>query len=311
VSPAAAAATVGRLESLLVAGVLGAFLALALRTWLPLVRGPRSWPRAAGRAAGGLAFGVLAGLYALFTAPLQAWDAPAALAALAAGGAVLGGAALGRLARRTGALRGPLPALGSAVVVLALLLVGALTLMRAGFLALTEDRLVLLVELTGETRPEAVRWAPPNGPPREATLTAHRVMLRTAAGAPVAEGWVYGDQVAVKGRVLRVAPLLAAAGLPGLFELQFAHNGYATPERHAAYPHAATPLPRLGPLAVHPWWRPVQARLLAHWERGAPAGWGIRSVVTESTYFPLVDAQGQALRATYRLVVTPGGFSSS
>jgi hypothetical protein len=138
------------------------------------------------------------------------------------------------------------------------------------------------------------------------------VVFRTPEGAAVSETWLYGDQVAVKGRVLRLSPVLNAAGVPNLFELLFAHNGYATAERHNTRPHVAVPLPSGGPLAVHPWWRPVQAWLLARWETGtaADSSWAIRSATIESTYFPLVDAGGQSLRATYRLMLTPGGLSA-
>jgi hypothetical protein len=129
----------------------------------------------------------------------------------------------------------------------------------------------------------------------------------------VAEAWLYGDQVGVKGRVLRLSPMLNTAGVPNLFELSFAHNGYATAERHATQPHLAVALPPGGPLAVHPWWRPVQSWLLERWEKGttADSSWAVRSATVESTYFPLADAAGQPVRATYRLVLTPGGLTSS
>ena len=100
--------------------------------------------------------------------------------------------------------------------------------------------------------------------------------------------------------------------MPNLFELLFAHNGYATAARHATQPHVAVPLPSGGPLAVHPWWRPVQAWLLARWETGtaADSSWAVRSATIESTYFPLVDADGRPVRATYRLMLTPGGLTA-
>lgn len=261
-------------------------------------------------AAGGW-FG-LALLYTLFGTHIVVWTPGAALVAGAVTVVVL--APLGF--RRTGGRpRAPHPAAALAHFCLALILLlgAALTLMGAGFLALTVDRPVLLVEVTGETATETVRWAPPNQPVREETLRTHRVLFRSPEGAPVAETWLYGDEVAVKGRVLRLAPILSAAGLPNLFELSFAHNGYRTAERHATYPHVAVPLPRSGPLAVHPWWRPIQVRLLGGWERVSTEGkpWAIRSLTVESTYFPLVDRVGNPLRHTYRLVLTPGGLSAS
>ena len=91
-----------------------------------------------------------------------------------------------------------------------------------------------------------------------------------------------------------------------------AHNGYPTAERHATQPHVAVALPPGGPLAVHPGWRRVQSWLLERWEQGtaADSSWAMRSATIESTYFPLVDAGGQPVRATFRLVLTPGGRSA-
>ena len=203
--------------------------------------------------------------------------------------------------------------LSQLTLLLALLLVATLTLMRAGFLALTEDRPVFLVDVTGETGLKEVTWAPPDQLVRREPLATHRVVFRTPEGEPVAEAWVYGDQVAVKGRVLRLSPVLNAAGIANLFELQFAHNGYATAERHNTFPHQAVPLPCTGPLAVHPWWRPLQARILEAWEKGTDEGssLAVRSATTESTYFPLVDSSGQPLKRSFRVVLTPGGLSAS
>jgi len=201
-----------------------------------------------------------------------------------------------------------------AVLVLALLVVALVTLMRAGFLALTEDRPVLLVELTGKTAEESVSWAPPGGAMRSEMLTTHEVLFRRPAdGALVGQAWVYGDEVAVKGRVLRLSPILNAAGIHNLFELTFAYNGYRTVERHNAYPHRAIPLQPVGPLSVHPMWKKTQERLLARWESGTEDGsaWVIRAATTESTFFPLIDPVGQPIQRTYRLVLTPGGLSSS
>ncbi len=209
------------------------------------------------------------------------------------------------------------------ILILALFLSATLTLMRSGFLALTTDRPVLFVELTGETRPQTVRWAAPDQPLQEQTLRAHRVLLRApdgtkgqAGGPIVAEAWLYGDEVAVKGRVLRLSPLLNAAGVSNLFELSFVHNGYFTAERHSLFPHQAQPLKPLGPLAVHPRFRPLRDWLLAHWERqdpksDDPRGLAVVAATTESTYFPLVDARDQPLKHTYALVLTPGGLTAN
>jgi hypothetical protein len=301
------------LRSLLVAFVLAALLSLALRSLLlaALERGG-SVVVTLLRLAAVLSFGALGALYTLFAARWIEWTPSTFAVALATGVGLVGSVWLRRRPAGNAGLPSPLAALAQLALLLGLLLLAALTLVHAGFLALTEDRPVLLVDITGETRVQMVRWAPPGHAAREEPLTTYRVAFRMPDGQAVAEAFLYGDQVAVKGRVLRLAPLLNAAGVPNLLELQFAHNGYLTAERHASLPHAAVPLPPTGPLAVHPWWRPLQSRLLEAWEKGAEgSGWAVRSVTTESTYYPLVDNAGRPLRRTFRLVLTPGGLSAS
>jgi len=295
------------------AGVLAAFFALAVRGAALAVVDPRPWPLAVLRLLAALGFVALGSLYAVFTASMLVWDGPAIGAAILVGLVVLSGLAIRQALGWTARAPGAAAILTRLVLLLLLVLVATLTLMRAGFLALTEDRPVLLVEVTGETAPLRVRWAPPDQPMREEVRVTHRVVFRQPDGAPVAEAWIYGDQVAVKGRVLRLSPWLNAAGVPNLFELTFAHNGYETAERHATEPHLALGLPAAGPLAVHPWWRPLQAWLLARWEAGAAADspWAVRSATIESTYFPLHDPAGAPVKQTFRLVLTPGGLSAS
>jgi hypothetical protein len=292
--------------------ILTALFALALRALVLLVLDRRSVAVSLLRLGGALLFLGAGLLFATVGGPQLVWDAPAVGAAILAALVVLSGVAVRRAMGWAERRPGGAALLAQLVLLLALALVASLTLMRAGFVSLTDDHPVLLVEVTGETGTRVVRWAPPDQPAREEPQQTHRVVFRTPDGAPVAETWLYGDQVAVKGRVLRLSPLLNAAGVPNLFELLFAHNGYATPARHATQPHVAVPLPSGGPLAVHPWWRPVQAWLLARWETGTAADstWAVRSATIESTYFPLVDAGGRPTRATYRLMLTPGGLTA-
>ena len=295
------------------AAVIAALFALALRALVLVVLDrPRFVVVSLLRVCAAALFLGAGLLFAAFSAPQVVWDAPAIGAAILAAVVVLSGVAVRRAMGWAERRPGAAALLAQLVLLLALALVASLTLMRAGFVALTEDRPVLLVEVTGETGSRVVRWAPPDQPAREESQRTHRVVFRAPDGDAVAEAWLYGDQVAVKGRVLRLSPLLNAAGVPNLFELLFAHNGYTTAARHATQPHVAVPLPSGGPLAVHRWWRPVQAWLLARWETGTAddSSWVVRSATIESTYFPLVDARGQPARSTYRLMLTPGGLSA-
>lgn len=298
--------------SVAAAVILAALLAMATRAlMLAVLDRPRRAGLVVVRILIALVWFALAVLYTLFSAHVLARTQMGLLLAAVVTLVILGPVVVrGRRPRRA---PHPTAALAQTCLALLLLLAAALTLMGAGFLALTVDRPVLLVDVTGETGSQAVRWAAPDKPPREETLRTHRVIFRNPEGAPVAEAWLYGDEVAVKGRVVRLAPILSAAGLPNLFELSFAHNGYRTLDRHRDMPHTAVALPPSGPLAVHPWWRPIQSRLLRGWERVSTEDrpWAIRSLTVESTYFPLVDPAGQPVRHTYRLVLTPGGLSAS
>jgi hypothetical protein len=317
-----------RLQSDVTAVVLAACAGLALSALSRALLGPWLLPprlRRAGepawrhllRGLGHLAFGTLVavcgGLYAIFALDRVSWGPSTVLAAALTLGVFLGWLVIRRVTGWAG-LRGVTGALLQLVLLLGLLVLALVTLMSAGFLSLTEDRPVLLVELTGALRSEVVEWAPPGGAMRAEALQSHEVVFRRPSdGAVVGKAWVYGDEVAVKGRVLRLSPLLNAAGIPNLFELTFAFNGYRTPERHNTMPHHATPLAPVGPLAVHPLWRSTQQRLLQMWERSMGEGsrWFVRSTTTESTFFPLVDPEGCPLRRSYRLVLTPGGLSAS
>ncbi|MCU0241823.1 MAG: hypothetical protein MUF51_05315 [Vicinamibacteria bacterium] len=317
-----------RLQNDVVAFVLTAFFGLALCAFLQAALGDRLLPArlrkpprfriharliVLGFIFLGLFFLACGALYAVFVLNSFQWTIEA-LSVVATTLLVLLGALA---ARRVTGFQGPRGIVGllvQVVVVLIMLILALVTLMRAGFLGLTEDRPVLLVEVTGATGEEVVKWTPPNGTPRMERLATHQVrFLRPDDLAQVGEGWIYGDEVAIKGRVLRLTPLLNAAGIANLFELQFAFNGYRTAERHNEFPHHALPLPPMGPLAVHPLWRKLQTRLLQRWESGTADGsyWLIRSTTTESTFFPLTDSADQPIKRTYRLTMTPGGLSAS
>ncbi len=325
---AGALAALLRLENEVIVFVLAAFLGLGAAAVLRAVLGERLLPqrqrrgrggrwRRAGSAAGYLGLAVvmlgLGVVYGTFVLARVEWH----VTTMAVAAITLAGVFGGVVVRRVTGLSlpaGPTGILIRVVVVLSLVVLALVTLMRAGFLSLTEDRPVLLVEVTGRTGTQLVSWAPPGGAMRSETLVTHEVVFRRPADqAIVGDVWVYGDQVAVQGRVLRLSPILNAAGVPNLLELTFAHNGYRTLDRHNTMPHTAFALDPLGPLAVHPLWHRWRARLLDRWEKGTgdDSMWMVRSSTTESTFFPLVDSGGKSVTHVFRLVLTPGGLSSS
>ena len=299
-------------QALVIAAVLGALLGGALRAVLlmALDRG-HGWVRAGLRLGAIGVYLALAFVYSALAAPLITVDTSSLVAGCGAMLLLSAGVIVSRV------LWGyvPLPSVTALLLRMLLLLLvlvlALLALMRSGFVNLTTDQVVLRVEVTGETQPQLVRWAAPDQAPREEALRTHHIVLRLPDGERIGEDWLYGDQIAIKGRVLRLHPALNAAGLHNLFELQFLHNGYFSAERHSTQPHVARPLRPLGSLVVVPRTRQLRDRLLT-WlsQRPVESRFALRAVTSESTYFALVDAQGQPVRRTYDLVLTPGGLST-
>jgi hypothetical protein len=299
--------------NVIVAFILALFFALAIRSLLLiiLVR-PRGFLHVLFHLAIAITFLLAGWLYFLFTSPLLVWDGWAIGVAVATVALVLLRVAVRHGRGKPRRSSGIFAVLVTIIILLCVLLVAALTVMRSGFVALTSDRVTLRVDVTGETKSELVRWAAPNQPARAENLITHRVVFWGPEGRPVGEVWIDGDEVAVKGRVLRLSPILNAAGIPNLYELLFVHNGYTTVERFNSLPHMAAPILPIGTLTVHPWLRPLQRRIMDHWVRTSSSGslWSVKAVSDESTYFPLIDAQGNPIHQTFLLVLTPGGFST-
>jgi hypothetical protein len=301
-----------RLQSVVGAVVLGLLAGSGLRLLLLLSLDNRqSRPRAALRVLVALGYaGLLLGYFSL-VGPMLQWDLRSLTLASAAVLLQVSGLLLWRVVRGVVPQPSLLSFLLRTILVLLVLLLALVSVMRAGFLHLTTDRPILLLELSGETRPQTVRWAAPDQPIQQQTLRAHHIRFLTPDGALFSEEWLYGDQVAVKGRSLRFHPLLQAAGVTNLFDLQFVHNGYFTVERHNTNPHVARPLAPIGSLRAPPPLVPLRDGLL-RWLAMRPedSRWAVRTVTSESTYFPLVDSQGQPLRHTFQLVLTPGGLTA-
>ena len=214
-------------------------------------------------------------------------------------------------ARRLRKPYSPRPVLFLSKTVFVLLLLGAslITLMVSGFQFLTEDQPVLKITMTGIGRPETVAWKPSDGAHQERELMAYEVQFETPDGKqPVAQLFVYGDQVAVKARVIRFRPVLNAMGVHNLCRLEYAHNGYSTAERFNQFPHRAQVI-----AAVDPRLEPVQAWFWKQWEGiyyQDEENWWVKTATLESGYFPLTYANGAPFRGAYYLTVNPGGLSS-
>jgi hypothetical protein len=202
----------------------------------------------------------------------------------------------------------PVLFLSKTILVLLLLCASLIGLMISGFLFLSEDQPVLKITMTGSGRQETVEWKPPDGVPQKQELRAHEVQFETPDGRPVAQLFVYGDQVAVKAKVIRFRPVLNAMGVRNLCRLEYAHNGYITPERFNLFPHRSQAIQ-----VTDPRLEPVQAWFWKYWEDlyyQEQENWWVKSATLESGYFPLTYANGAPFRGAYYLTVTPGGLSS-
>ncbi|HJZ11590.1 MAG TPA: hypothetical protein VJ521_05545 [Acidobacteriota bacterium] len=194
------------------------------------------------------------------------------------------------------------------ILFLFVVVVALSVLMMAGFFYVTEDRPVLKITMTGNFRGEWVEWKPPGEPLQQAELNAYEVVLDTPEGKRMGTLYAYGDQIAVKAKVLRFRPILNVMGFPNLCDVQYLYNGYTTAERFNHYPHRAQEIP----MTKTPISR-FQEKFWNFWEdfyylrkRSSL----VKSATQESAYLPLVDEEGRAFRGSYYLTVTTGGLSS-
>jgi len=202
----------------------------------------------------------------------------------------------------------PLLFLFKLILVLIVLIAATLSVMLSGFQYLTEDHPVLKVVMTGNQKSEQLEWKPPNSELHKETLPAYEVLFQTPQGEPVDEIFAYGDQIAVKARILRFQPILNAIGIRNVCRIEYVHNGYETAERFNTYPHHAWELH-----SSHPWLEPYQKQFWNYWEnyyRQEQRNSWVKSATMESTYFPLTKSDGTAFQGAYFLTVSSGGLSA-
>jgi hypothetical protein len=153
----------------------------------------------------------------------------------------------------------------------------------------------------------------PSGKPGAESVTAHRVIFWMPNGEKAADMWIKGDEVAVQGKAVHFSPAVNALGIPQLYSLVSAHNGYLRPQRQNAYPPQTLAFPQTGQLAIHPWWQPVQERILNFWagHLGSSAWYSISIADNESPYYPLVDKDGKPVRNNSLLILKTTGIATS
>ncbi len=190
-----------------------------------------------------------------------------------------------------------------------LLFVSYSVVMMTGFLRLTEDQPVLKITMTGNQQSEFVEWKQPHGTLQKQELPIYEVALETPDSRPITRLFVYGDQVAVKAKVIRFRPLLILLGFPNLCRIEYVYNGYTTAERFNLYPHRAQEIALSNPAL-----EPLQKSFWAFWENAyyqtSENNW-IKSATLESNYFPLIHPDGKPFQGSYFLTITAGGLSAT
>ena len=192
--------------------------------------------------------------------------------------------------------------------VLLIFCAGMVAIMTTGFVNLTEDQPILKVTMTGRFQVVPVEWKPPDGNMRKENLKAYEVVLARPDNHMISRLHIYGDQVAVKARLLRFRPILNVIGIHNLCKIDYVHNGYTTATRFNNYPHHAEEI-----TVAHRLIAPLQDPFWDYWENfytGKSTSPLVKSATAESNYFPLVYANGAPFHGSYFLTVTPGGLSS-
>jgi hypothetical protein len=192
------------------------------------------------------------------------------------------------------------------VIVLSLVTLSSIVL--DGFLRLYEDRPVVKVKMTGKWKQELIEWKPPNGSLQRQELPEYEILIETRDGANLSDVFLYGDQVALKARVIRFRPTLYLLGATTLCRIDFLYNGYTTASRHNFYPHHAVELQWTNP-SLKSFQNKFWDWMEDYYQQESESAL-IRSVTVESSYFPLVDREGRPFRGAYFLTVNPGGLSA-
>lgn len=278
-----------------VAVLLLALPAFALRCLLrvALDRGSSAWTVVSRVAAGLLGLGAGVALAPLGWAAL-AHTRKEAVAAGLGFALVLLSAALPSVRERAPAAAGLLP------LALVLLLSGlsGMVLLKAGFLRAAAGAPLVLVEVSGESRREIVRWAPLGLPPREEGLRAERLLLLRADGVPMGEAWIYGRTATLGGEAFRLRTLAGDGAWLGRFDTA-SNDAPIGDGRARLYPPQKVPVDPLARATLPAWWRERQRA----WLRAL----GLERKALASPALPLVDVQGLPLRTTHRLVIREDG----
>ncbi len=195
------------------------------------------------------------------------------------------------------------------LVVALLLFVSYAVVMMTGFVRLTEDQPVLKIRMTGNQQNEFVEWKQPEGTLQKQKLPTYEVVLETPDSKRIARLFVYGDQVAIKAKVIRFRPILILLGFSNLCRIEYVYNGYTTAARFNKYPHRAQKI-----ALTNATLEPLQDAFWLFWEKNylqTDESRLIKSATLESNYFPLMHPDGRPFEGSYFLTITAGGLSAT
>ena len=176
----------------------------------------------------------------------------------------------------------------------------ALSLLSVGFLSAAPGTMLSVVEITGESRREIVRFAPSGLPPREEGLRAERLLLSRGDLEPVGEAWIFGRGATLSGEGLHLRTWSGGAWLARFDRVT--NDAPSEPGRARLYPAQTTEVEPLGRGIVPGWWSRRQ--------RGWLVALGLEPKTLVSPPLPLLDSHGLTLRATHHLTVSNEGTLS-
>jgi hypothetical protein len=187
---------------------------------------------------------------------------------------------------------------GPLALVLLLAVLSALALLPAGFLRAPAGDVLVVVDLTGESRREIVRWTPSRLPPREEGFRAERLRLLRADGLPMGGAWIYGGSVTLGGEAFRLHTRDGHGAWLARFDTA-ANDAPRGDGRARLYPPQQAAVEPLAGTTLPGWWYERQPAWLE------VLGFD-RSALT-SPWLPLLDAQGLPLVTAHRLVIREDG----
>ncbi len=189
-------------------------------------------------------------------------------------------------------------------LVAVLLLIGMVALSLRYFITSENGKPVLRVVLTGNTKEELIEWKTPHFGLQKKTLTTYEVQLESLDGTLIGNYYVLGDQVAIKGKVLRFHPVFHFFGISNLCQFVTVYSGYEKGESYNSCPMTAYTLTTPNPCTSWLWklWEPLFFQ--------EETSCIVKSGLLQSQYFPLKSRKGKPFYGNYQILLTESGLTT-